>query len=124
MLLIIIVVLIAIMSVSALAFMYLKSNKKLIEKTRLFSSVIYEDVVLRLEESIHSECPLISLRKVREAHASLESISGIVGGFESLENLVDVDVEDLDERISLQEKKLKKIHFEYYEIAALTKKVK
>lgn len=102
------------MCVSGLAFVYVKAVKKLKEKTSLFSSVIYEDVVLRLEESVHSDCALISLRKVREAHASLESLSAIVGGFETLSNLVEIDVEELDIKILSQEKYLKNINEIYY----------
>jgi hypothetical protein len=74
-------------------------KKGYINKLNHVASVFMEDVLSRSEEAVETDKPLVKYRKYREAHASLNSISAIVGGFEKLEELVNVDIALFDKNL-------------------------
>ena len=97
------VLVIVVLLVSALAYAHYKLIGKLREKNSRFASILYEDVILRLQEVEEQQNPIEALRKVREAHSSLETLAAVVGGFAMLSEAVDIDVDKLDENIAERE---------------------
>lgn len=98
------ILVIVVLLVAALAFSHYKVIHKIREKNSRLATILYEDVMLRLQEVEEQHNPIEALRKVREAHSSLETLAAVVGGFSVLSESVDIDVDKLDENISEQER--------------------
>ena len=68
------------------------------------AEIFLEDVINRIEDVDKDIDTHTGYRKIREAHASLESLSGIVGGYDKLSTIVKTDVLKIDE--ILEKKKM------------------
>jgi hypothetical protein len=97
------VIIIVVLLVSGLAFSHYKLIVKIREKNSRFSRILYEDVMLRLQEVEDQKNPVEALRKVREAHSSLETLAAVVGGFSVLSEAVEIDIDKLDQNIADRE---------------------
>lgn len=74
------------------------------QKETQVSTIFADDVLSRAEEAFQCRSVFLRYRKLREAHASLESVASLVGGYERLSVLVGVDVAELDATMHRQEK--------------------
>ena len=92
--------LVATCSVLCLAYAYSSASRKVDLKNERMARIVDEDVVLRVLESEHSEDHSTARRKAREAHASLESLVAIAGGYENLTQAIGIDTESLATRIA------------------------
>ena len=104
---------IVVMLVAALSFSHYKLLGKNREKNSRLASILYEDVMLRIQEVEDQQNPIEALRKVREAHSSLETLAAVVGGFSVLGEAVDIDIDKLDDSISKIERSIRKRLDEY-----------
>jgi hypothetical protein len=107
MLVLLLILVITTLCVTALAYSHYKLLFKLRNKYERYATILYEDVILRLQESEDSNSSLEALRKVREAHASLETLSGIIGGFQVLGEATEIDINLLDKNISDRERDIR-----------------
>jgi predicted negative regulator of RcsB-dependent stress response len=98
------ILVIVVLLVAALAFSHYKLIGKIRDKNSRLASILYEDVMLRLQEVEEQNNPIEALRKVREAHSSLETLAAVVGGFSVLSEAVEIDVDKLDENIAERER--------------------
>ena len=67
-------------------------------------TIFADDVLARAEEALQCTSIFLRYRKLREAHASLDTMATLVGGYERLGSLVDLDVIELDAHMHRQEK--------------------
>lgn len=89
--------------VSLLAYSHFVTVKKLRKRNNRISTIIYEDVVLRIKEANSMGNALERLRKIREAHASFETISAMMGGFDIVAEELGIDVDRMDSVLSEEE---------------------
>ena len=116
MLLQILVFLLTTLSVMALAYAHNTTVQRLRLRENRYMSIFYEDVVLRMQEATSTDCSFTKIRKLREAHASLETLAASVGGFDALQVAIDLDVEAIDKSINDAESALRtNVNFESLE---------
>ena len=79
-----ILLLFTIVLVIGLCVSHYRQSEIISTQMKLIRRISHEDVELRLQEARLSTCPMVRYRKLREAHASLETISAMVGGYNKL----------------------------------------
>ena len=79
-----IVLLFTIFLVVGLCVSHYRQSEVLSAQVKSVHRICHEDVESRLQEARMANCPLVRYRKLREAHASLETMSAMVGGYNKL----------------------------------------
>ena len=97
-----IVVVVCILLILLLCMSHYRQSGLLSDHSKMVHRIMYEDVESRMAEAVAATTNLVQYRKLREAHASLETLSAMVGGYHKLERLgiqatsIDITLFDLE----------------------------